>query len=690
MPRSRGLNILKWTGIVLGVLIVALILVISLLDWNRLRGPISRYASAHLHRAVAINGDLKVHLWSWTPSVSLDGLTIGNPEWEARKSMLEVDRIAVQLKLLTLLKGDIVLPLVDIEKPVIYLHRGADGKANWQFDTAEGAPETRDSNPVKLPVVRRFMVNHGAIKVLDEIRKLKFDGSVQAREKSENELTKPFELDGKGELNDKPFSLKVAGGPLINLDPKDPYNFSGSIQAADTRLDVEGQLPKPFDLGVATATLKLSGKDLADLYYITSLALPNTPRYQLAIHLERQNTLFRLKEIKGIVGSSDMSGDLSIETGGERPRLQGALTSKLLDFADLAAPLGTPVTTQQSANTQGKTQTAAQESKVTIPPDAPLLPDSSLQVSRVRAMDADVRYDAQAVNAGKMPLKKVSVRIKLDAGVLAIDPFAFEFPQGKLSGTARIDARQDVPQTDLDVRLTDLRFDQFIPVKQGSESPLNGTMQARAKIHGSGDSIHALASSANGNITAVVPRGEMRAAFAELTGINVLRALGLLISKDQARADVRCGIADFKLEDGVAHAQNLVFDTENVLITGGGQIRMKPEELDLTIEGKPKKIRLMRLHAPIELHGHLRKPSVGLDAKKPLVQAGIATALGAVFAPLAAVVAFVDPGLAKDSDCAALFAEARDNGASTQEKTAPAHTAATKPSAPSAAAKPKS
>ncbi len=686
MPRSPGLQILKWTGIVLGVLIIALILVISLLDWNQLRGPIARHASAHLHRSVAINGDLKVHLWSWTPSASVNGLTIGNPPWEARKSMLEVDRIDVQIKLINLLKGDVILPLVAIEKPVVYLHQAVDGKANWQFDTDEGAPEARDPKPLKFPVIRRFMVNHGEIKVVDEIRKLTFDGTVQAQEKSENELTKPFVLEGKGELNAKPFSLKVAGGPLINLDPKDPYNFSGSIQAADTYLDAEGQWPKPFNLGELTATVKLSGKDLADLYYITNLALPNTPHYQLQTRVERKGTIIRLKDIKGVVGSSDMSGELSLDTGGERPRLQGALTSKLLDFADLAAPLGTPVTTQQAESAEDKSQNTPRESRVTIPPDAPLLPDSKLQVNRVRAMDADVRYDAQAVNAGRMPLKKVGIHIELDAGVLGIDPFAFEFPQGRLSGTARIDARGDVPQTDLDVRLTDLHFDQFIPAKEGSESPLNGTMQARAKIHGSGDSIHAVASTANGNITAVVPRGEIRAAFAELTGINVLRAIGLLISKDQARADVRCGIADFKLQDGVAHAQNLVFDTENVLITGGGQIRMKPEELDLTIEGKPKKVRLLRLHAPIELHGHLRKPSVGLDAKKPLAQAGIATALGVVFAPLAAVVAFVDPGLAKDADCAALFAEAQDKGASIKEKDASANIAATKP----AATKPKS
>src|SRR5947209_676444 len=45
----RALKILKWIGISLGALLVVLIVVLSLLDWNALRGPIARMASSKLH-----------------------------------------------------------------------------------------------------------------------------------------------------------------------------------------------------------------------------------------------------------------------------------------------------------------------------------------------------------------------------------------------------------------------------------------------------------------------------------------------------------------------------------------------------------------------------------------------------------------------------------------------------------------
>ncbi|MDB5440610.1 MAG: AsmA family protein, partial [Caulobacteraceae bacterium] len=46
---------------VLIALLAVIILILVLFDWNWLRGPLSRFASARLHRPVAIEGNLKVH-----------------------------------------------------------------------------------------------------------------------------------------------------------------------------------------------------------------------------------------------------------------------------------------------------------------------------------------------------------------------------------------------------------------------------------------------------------------------------------------------------------------------------------------------------------------------------------------------------------------------------------------------------
>ena len=68
----------------------------------------------------------------------------------------------------------------------------------------------------------------------------------------------------------------------------------------------------------------------------------------------------------------------------------------------------------------------------------------------------------------------------------------------------------------------------------------------------------------------------------------------------------------------------------------------------------------MRLRTPIEIRGHFRKPDIGINAGSALKQGAIAAAVAAVATPLAAIFAFVDPGLAKDQNCATLLAEAGD------------------------------
>lgn len=205
--------------------------------------------------------------------------------------------------------------------------------------------------------------------------------------------------------------------------------------------------------------------------------------------------------------------------------------------------------------------------------------------------------------------------------------------------------------------LADLQLDQFKGKAPDAKPPLSGVLQARTRLEGRGDSVHRVLADANGTLTAVLPQGQINSAFAELTGIDVVNGLGLLLKKSDAREPIRCALASFEVRQGMMQARTLVVDTQDVRITGKGDIRLGPEQLDLEIKGQPKKLRIARLRTPIELRGHLLDPHVGIDLGATVKQGAVAAALGAV-APLAALVAFVDPGFAKNENCAALLGAA--------------------------------
>ncbi len=135
-----------------------------------------------------------------------------------------------------------------------------------------------------------------------------------------------------------------------------------------------------------------------------------------------------------------------------------------------------------------------------------------------------------------------------------------------------------------------------------------------------------------------VSQGAVRESLAELTGID-LRGLGLLLTRNKRDTPLRCAIGSFKAHAGTLTTQELILDTDPILITGEGDLHFDSETLDLEIRGRPKSLRLFRLRAPILIQGSLAHPSIKIKASQ-------------------STLVVVDPGKAQDADCAALLAEA--------------------------------
>jgi AsmA family protein len=645
------------------VLVMATVALLPASVWKHL---IVKTVSSATGRQVAIDGNVRLHIFTLHPELIVEGFRLANPDWAADREMLEIQRLDVVLSLKSLLKFRLILPRVAIEAPTLALERDAKGRANWEFSTSgDRSAKAATSTPARLPVIQQLNITAGKLSAVDQIRKLKFRGQVTVEENRQADTRQDTALNlrGNGVLNGKPFDLKIGGGPLIDVDPSKPYSFDTTVTAADIHLTAHTDIPHPFDLATVRSTFRITGQDLADIYYLSGLALPNTPPYDIAGTVERDSLKFKVDDLRGKLGSSDIAGLLAIDTGRERPKLTAQLISKQLNFADLAAPLGTQASPQQKSDTLAQPQavekghSAAKRSPPPVETAQLLLPDADLQVGRVRAMDADLTFDAASIVTAKLPMKQVRFHLRLDNGRISLDPLSFTLPQGTFSGTVAIDAHASVPQTDIDMKLEHIDLAQFKPASSNT-APLEGQLVGRIRLHGSGTSVHKAAANADGDITLVVPSGEMREALAELAGINLSRGLGLLLTKNEKDTALRCGVANFHAGDGGLKATTLVLDTTNVLVTGSGQIDLKTEALNIALKGQPKKARLLRLRTPIMVHGSLSHPSIGVDPAKVAAQAGGAVALGTLLTPVAALLAFVDGGLAKDANCSALISNA--------------------------------
>lgn len=632
-----------WAGGVAGVVALGGVLFLLFADWNALKGPISRMASNATGREIVIQGDLDVRPFSWTPEVRIGGLSIGNPaRMRERGTFAEVGHAEAAVRLLPLLIGRVEFVRLDLSDADIALYRNAEGASNW---------EGGGGRAFNLPAIRSFALRDGRLSLQDDKRQLNLAATFETEESVAPGARSVFELSGEGSINNRPFTLHFTGAPLINVRRDRPYAFEANVRAGATRIEAKGAIARPFDLNRWGADIVASGADLAQLYPLIGLALPNTPPYQVRGRLEREGARFGMPALSGRVGDSDIAGAWSAaRQRNGRLLFEGEFNSRDLDFDDVAAVLGAAPSTDRGETVSAEQRQIAQN----LEAQGRLLPDATLDISRVRNMDARVSFNAARVRSDTLPLRALSLELSLDQGLLQIEPMTLQLTRGRIGGAVSINAREDVPRVALDVRLADARVENLITLQSGQ--PINGRLMGRAQLRGAGASVRAAAANADGEISLVIPSGEVREAFAELTGINIARGLGLLLTENDSMTPIRCGVASFRVRNGVASAQSIVVDTENMLIRGGGSISLRDETIDLRIEGEPKEPRLLSIAAPITVTGRLRSPRAGVEAREALGQGGIAALLATIAAPLAAVLPFVDPGLAEDANCARIVA----------------------------------
>ena len=354
------------------LLILAVAVFVLLFDWNWLRGPVGRWASAKYDREIALQGDLDVNLFSWTPSVIVNDLKFGGPDWAREADTANVERIEARFRLRKLFAGQVDMPLLAITRPNVVLISTEDGRQSWELEPDK--PDTGEG--IKLPLINQLIIQDGRISLDARDRDITLEAAISAREAaSEADGASGFTLTGEGSVNGSPLTLKIEGGAFVNIRRNRPYHFEATLAGARSRLVADGAITRPFDLGQFTSTLTLQGQDLNDLYLLTGVTLPNTPPYRLSGALTRNDAVWTFNDFTGRVGASDLSGDMTVDAG-ERLRVEAALSSRLLDIDDLMAILG--------ADT--RTNVAGTNTTVVASGSGPgmLLPDGTLQVDRLR------------------------------------------------------------------------------------------------------------------------------------------------------------------------------------------------------------------------------------------------------------------------------------------------------------------
>lgn len=122
---QRSPQTVRWVLVSVALLLCGGLLFLAQQNWNWARGTVASIASDRIHRPVPIDGDLRVYLFSWYPSATVEGLKIGQPTWTQQVGqpahMADIGRLALQAELAPMILGRLVLPRLEIDQPNVAL-----------------------------------------------------------------------------------------------------------------------------------------------------------------------------------------------------------------------------------------------------------------------------------------------------------------------------------------------------------------------------------------------------------------------------------------------------------------------------------------------------------------------------------------------------------------------------------------
>ena len=623
-------------GIIGAIFLAWLILYIT--KGRFLKHPFERTVAAMTHRAVKVPGDFQLYFDPINIHFVAEGMTISNPSWASKPNLFEAKRIDTRIATFPLIFGNRRIRWLDMLDGAVDLEWNKDRSSNtWTFGEGKG-------KPFEMPLIRRATVAGTTLRYVDPRLQLSVDLVFQTIKASDTRFENTIQFTGKGMERTTPFTLYGAMLTPNATVTNGKNQLEMHIKAARTAIDVSGTLDAPTRIEGANLKVTARGTNIADLFSIIGVAVPETRSYRLDSALTKVGDEYRFTGLKGHFGDSDIGGKLTVAMLEPRLKITATLATRTLDIVDVAPFIGY---NPDEVAARGKTGVITQVG------GAPrLLPNATLRVESLRNFDAAVQYKVRSLRAKSVPVSNIDLTLALDDRLLTLSPLTFDMARGHVSSDVKINARQPVVHTDYDIRLSPTPMGVLLAGYGVDEAGTSGTVKARIQLTGDGDTVHESLSTSNGRIAIIIPAGSFWTRNIQLSELDIGTFVQKMFEgKLKEPVQINCGLIAFTVRNGIAAADPILIDTKKNVILGRGGFSFRNESLDLAFRADGKKFSLISGQSPVGLNGYFAKPGINVVSPQLLTRAGAGLGLSLVASPIAGILAFVDVGDAKSAAC---------------------------------------
>jgi len=638
----RGVRIL---GLIVGG-VVALVVVLLLCVWlfvnpNSYKGRIAREVKTATGRELALPGDIKLSVFPWI-ALELGPASLGNPPGFGAEPFVAVDHVALRVKLLPLLRGQLEVGKLEIDGMDLRLKKNAQGKGNWEDFGEKPAPE-----PARSPDqgVEGFRELAG---VLIKDSRISYDSSVvsdlnldigRVAMKSPVPVKLSFNLDRGADAA----GLSFTGALTATLDPEakryriEALSLSGEVRSKGDSRPVEWRFDTPvMDADLGAQTLKIASFTaqyaMARLTgSLTGQKIIDAPSLSGAVKLDPlvvREFLPRLgievPKTRDPKVLSRLTASTGFAYGANAARLSG-ITAELDDSKFTGNAAITDLDSMSLAFDLALDQIDVD--RYLSPDDSASKPDDKpveLPSEKLKALDANGRFSIGRARLAGIDLTHVQLTVRAKDGVIRLDPLKAQLYGGQYDGDVTYDASGKVPGVRLTQQMTGVDVAQVLKATIKSDR-LSGRANLGTKLSGQGRTSEALIKDLGGHV-------DMNVADGAVEGIDlwndINRAQAVFekrpIPPESSARRTRFDTlkASAEIAGGVATMKDINVASQNLRVTGTGTANLVSRAIDYRIlvrllkappgQGEdPGKLALADI--PVNITGTMADPKVRPD-----------------------------------------------------------------------------
>lgn len=310
----------------------------------------------------------------------------------------------------------------------------------------------------------------------------------------------------------------------------------------------------------------------------------NGSSVSLASDISSQGSTVHLANAVFSVGGTSAKGDLTLSLDG-KPNIEGVLESEKLDLTSI-------VGRGNSGGSKG----------------GDIFSQDPLPLEALAQVDANLTLKLDELLLRGLRLDDVVVPIQLSNGVLSM-PVTARYRGAKINAT--LGAKASGKAVMLNASSSGFNFGQFMK-DMNVTNLIAAKADFGAQLSGRGGSMHAIASSLNGQTNFVLGQGTINSKAFAIVSNDLAKAI-IPGGGSSETVQLVCAISRFDFAGGVGTSKALAMETNALVTTGAGTVDLGRERIDLLLKPKPKEASLVSLAFPIRVSGSLTSPSAGID-----------------------------------------------------------------------------